>query len=180
MFCPNTTTTIFHLLLFFVVALLMPPTDLPTISAPIISPSPHVSRTRSFTMTDYTTITQYSFLFASHPTCSSFSPAMNNAYSEDFDPAVVATFFTDAARTTVVPNVITVIRAAIIDIVLLSSTTNRTVVVPIINHMPLFGNCGIPPRKFAIRSTTTLTTALEAIVAVTQTVLVIKLNTASV
>ena len=158
----------------------MPTTALPTTSASIISPSPHISRTRSFTMTNFTSITQYSFEFSPHPTCRSFGTALNNSYAEDFEPAVVATFFTDAARTTVVPNVITVIRAAIIDIVLLSSTTNRTVVVPIINHMPLFGNCGIPPRKFAIRSTTTLTTALEAIVAATQTVLVIKLNTASV
>ena len=175
-----TNTILITLLFIVVVAMLMPTTALPTTSASIISPSPHLSRTRSFTMTNFTTITQYSFEFGPHPTCCTFGIALNNSYAEDFEHAVVATFFTDAAMTTVVFNVIPVIRAAIVDIVLFSSTVNRTVAVPIINHMPLFGHCGNPQQKFAIRSLATFTTSLEAVVAATQTILVIKLNSASV
>jgi len=142
----NATTIL--LLLFFVLALLMPTTDLsPTPTSSIVSPSLHFSRNRSFTMTNYTSITQYSFSFAPHPTCGTFCAAMNNAYSEDFDPAVVATFFTDAARTQVVPDVIPIIRAAIIDTIMLSTTAPRPVVAPIVNIMALFGMFHRPPRK---------------------------------
>ena len=159
----------------------MPTTDISTTpTSSIVSPSPNLSRNRSFTMTDYTTITQYSFSFAHHPTCPTFSNAMNNAYSEDFDPAVVATFFTDTARTQVVPNVVAVIRAAIIDTVMLSTTATRPVVAPIVNIMALFGHFGTPtPQKLPLRSTTTFTTALDAVIAATQTVVVIKINSAS-
>ena len=93
---------------------------------------------------------------------------------------VVATYFNDAARTTVVPNVVTVIQNAIIDTVLLSSPATRPTVAPIINQLPLFGKFGNPQRRFAIHSTSTLTSALDATIADVGTQVVFSLNTAAV
>ena len=131
-------------------------------------------------MTNYTAIPGYCFEFGAHPTCKTFATALNNSYAEDFDTAVVASFFTDPSKTTVTPNLIFVIREAIIATVLLSSTADRTVVAPIINRMPLFGQFGTPPRKFPIRSPSTFTSALDAVQTTAQHMyVVIRLNTAS-
>ena len=174
------TMTIILTLLFIVVAILMPTSNLPTKSTSIVSPSPHTSRTRPFTMTNYTTIPGYSFEFGTHPTCNTLANALNNSYAEDFDTPVVASFFTDASQTTVTPNIIFIIREAIIATVLLSSTADRTVVAPIINRMPLFGQFGNPTRKFLIRSPSTFTSALDATLTTPQRMhVVIRLNTAS-
>ena len=52
--------TIIVPILLFVIVILMPTTDQPTISSSTVSPSPHLSQTRSFTMTNYTLITDWS------------------------------------------------------------------------------------------------------------------------
>ena len=90
----NTTTIIIPILLFFVVAILMPPTHHDKLS--IVSPSPYLSCTRSFTMANFTTITDISFSFTDHPTCPAFSKALNDTYAEPFNAAVLTSLFPDA------------------------------------------------------------------------------------
>ena len=75
-------------------------------------------------MTDYISITDWSFKFADHPHCLPFRFALNNTYSEDFDNAVIVPIFTDANRTMVVTDAVPIIQAAIIDIILISSTAD--------------------------------------------------------
>ena len=87
----------------------MPTTDQPTTSSSIVSPSPHLLHTRSFTMTIYTSINEWSFRFANHPHCQSFGLTLNIIYSEGFDNAVVGQIFTDANKTIVASDVIAII-----------------------------------------------------------------------
>ena len=156
----------------------MPTTDQSIISS-IVSPSPYIPQTRSFTMTDYTTINYFSFSFGDHPTCPAFSDALNNTYSEPFANTIAVRFFTNARRTTVAPDIITVLREAIIDTVLISSIADRTVVAPIINSMLLFAKCDNPSRKFPLQLPGTVTTAFDANVATPSNYFLIRLNPAT-
>ena len=176
LFSSNTTTIISTTLFLLVVNILMPTTDQPITSSSIVSSSPFLSQTRSFTMTDYTSITDWSFKFADHPHCLPFGVALNNTYSEDFDDAVVAQILTDSTRTIVAADAILTFNAAIINIIMYSSTADCTVVAPIINQMLLFGYFGHPPQKYSIRSPATITKALNISVATTRTAIVIQLN----
>ena len=137
----NITTTMVLILLFNVVAILMPTTDRTTKSS-IISPSPYLSRTRSFTMANYTVIVDVVFSFSDHPTCPAFSKALSNTYTEPIAADVVAILFTDAGRTAGVADVVTVFHASIIDMIIISSTADCTVVASIINSMLLFVRAG--------------------------------------
>ena len=67
----------------------------------------------------------------------------------------------------------------IIDTVLLSSSADQVVVAPIINHTPLFERFGNPAWKFNLRSTSTITSALGAVVTSNKPDVVIYINTAS-
>ena len=142
----NTSTIIIPILLFFVVVILMPPTTR-SYKSPIVSPSPYIPRTRSFTMTDYTPINDWSFKFSTHPIQPRFSNGLNNTYSENFDDATIATFFTTPARTVIAPTSVILLQTAIVDTVLLTSTADRTVVAPIFDQMLLFANFGNPLRR---------------------------------
>ena len=51
---------------------------------------------------------------------------LNDTYWEDFETATIARLFTTTACTLVAPDAITIIRATIVDTVLLSSTADRT------------------------------------------------------
>ena len=110
----SSTIVIIPILLFLVVALLMPSAALPTTSS-IVSLSPFISQTRSFTMADYTPISDWTFKFSDHPLCSRVASGLNNTYSENFNDAVVARLFTNQSCTIVAADAITIIRAAIID-----------------------------------------------------------------
>ena len=101
-------------------------------------------------MVDYTSLTDWSFKFANHPHCEPFGVALNNPYYEDFDNPVVDGFFTNTNRTLVTADAITVLHSAIIDIIMISSTADCTVVAPIINQMLLFGFFGNPAQKYPI------------------------------
>ena len=92
----------------------------------------------------------------------------------------MAPVFTNVTRATVSVDAIAGIRNEIIDTILLTSTANRTVVAPIINHMLLSIKQGNPVRKYAVRTPSTLTTALNAVVAATGTRVVFHLNTTPV
>ena len=139
----------------------MPPTTRSNRSS-IISPSPHLPQTRSFTMTNYTTIINVSFVFSGHPACLAFSSALNNTYAEPLATAAVVSLFTDAGRTSIVTDVVPVLLATIIDAIMITSTADRTVVAPIINGMFLFVRGGNPLRKLPIRTTSTIKNALDA------------------
>ena len=127
-------------------------------------------------MADYTSLTDWSYKFANHPHCEPFDVVLNNIYSEDFDNAVVDRIFTDANKTLFATNIIPVLRAAIIDIIMISSTADRAVVATIINQMLLFEFFGNPGRKYPIRSTATVTKALNVSVATNRTDIVLQLN----
>ena len=93
-------------------------------------------------MIDYTTINNYSFSFSDHPTCPAFSAALNDTYSEPFAATVAVALFTNATQTTVAPNILPVLQAAVIDTIMLSTTADRAVVASIINSMLLFTYTG--------------------------------------
>ena len=175
----NTTTLIIPILLFLVVVILMPPTTRSATSS-IVSPSPYLPRTRSFTMTDFTPFTDWSFEFAPHPTCPAYHNALNNIYSEPFEPAFVATLFTDASRTVVSPNVIAALRAGIVETILLTSTATRTVITPVINQMLLFCRTNTNTRRFPLRTPATFTAALTSFLATNITAVVIRVATTPV
>ena len=97
-------------------------------------------------------------------------------YLELFETAVIDSVFTDGNKTAVAADAITVIKTGIIDTILLTSTADRTVVSPIVNHMFLFENFGTPTRKFPIWSSATFTAVLDAIITSNATSVVIKFN----
>ena len=92
----------------------------------------------------------------------------------------MAPLFTDATRATAGVDSVAALRSAIVDVIQLSSTADRTVTAPILNHMLISFRYGTPPRKYPIRSASTLTTALNAVVAGTATRVVFHLNTAPI
>ena len=171
----NSTTVIIPILLFLVVALLMPSTALPAISS-IFSPSPFISRTRSFTMTDYTPINDWTLKFSDHPLFSRLSSGLNNTYSKDFNDTIVARLFTNQSRIIVATDAVTNIRAAIVNTILVTSKADRPVVNPIINQMLLFGNFGNPPHRYPVRTPATLTKILNVSLATNKTTVVIMVN----
>ena len=175
----NTTTIITRILLSVGVVVLVTTTDQST-KLSIVSPSPHLSQTRSFTMTDYTTITNYSFSFSDHPTCPAFSTTLNNTGSEPFVKNIAVSLFTNTAKTTVATDIIPVLHAAIIDTVMISFTADQTIVAPISNSMLLFAYGGNPSRKFMLCSVGTITTAFNATVAANRHAVIIQLNIATV
>ena len=118
--------------------------------------------------------------FYAAPHCLPFSVALNNTYSEDFDDAVIVLIFTDANRTFVATNAFSIIIAAIIDIIMISSTADWDVVAPIISQMLLLGYFCQPAQKYPPRSTATITKVLNVSVAANKTAVVIYLNPASV
>ena len=141
--------------------------------SPLVSPSPSLPQTRSFTMTNYTPINDWSFKFAQHPTNINFSRGLNDTYSENFEDATIDCLFTTAGRTAVAADAITTLRNTLIDTVLLTSTADRSVVAPIFDQMLLFAQCGAPSRRYPIRTATSLTTILNATLAKTKTAVVI-------
>ena len=131
-------------------------------------------------MTDYTTITNYSFSFSDHPTCPAFSTTLNNTGSEPFVKNIAVSLFTNTAKTTVATDIIPVLHAAIIDTVMISFTADQTIVAPISNSMLLFAYGGNPSRKFMLCSVGTITTAFNATVAANRHAVIIQLNIATV
>ena len=127
----------------------MKTTDQP-IKSSIVSPSPHLSQTRSFTMSNSTTLTAYNFNFGDHTLCPMFSITLNNTYAELFETSVVNRLFTDANKTAVATDAILIIWTAVIDTILISSTADQTVVAPIVNQMLIFVFGGNPIQKFLI------------------------------
>ena len=107
----KTKATIFYKLiiaLLFLLLILMPTpsSSLHKLSS-IVSPSPNpLSKTRSFTMSDFTPITQLFFIFGPHhsPKYEFLDTALNNVYSEPLDDAVLASLFTDANKTAFKPD----------------------------------------------------------------------------
>ena len=128
----------------------MPTTDRPTLSSSIVSPSPHLSRKKSFTMATFTSITAIDFKFGDHPLCPLFSSSLNDTYSEPFEQGVIDSIFTDNTKTTVAPDVVPLLHAAIIDVIMISTTAAQTVVAPIINSVLLFAYAGHLLCKFPI------------------------------
>ena len=112
------------IILILLAILLMPTTDSATKSIGIVSPSPHITRTRSFTMPDFTPIIKYSFRFAEHHQSPALDSSLNNTYSEPVDDTVTVHFFTDNLRTVVDPDAISKIRIAIVDLIENCSTAD--------------------------------------------------------
>ena len=127
-------------------------------------------------MSDYTSITDWSFKFANHPHCLQFILALNNTYAEDLDDAAIVLIFTNAHRMIVTTDPIPILWAAIVDVIMISSTVDRAVVVQIINQMLLFAFIGNPGQKYPFCSAVTITKALNMIVAANKTSVVIQLN----
>ena len=130
-------------------------------------------------MTSFIAITNYSYKFRENPHCANFHNTLNNTYVQPFESSDVNRFFTDARKTAITANIITIMRSAIIDTILLSSQADITVTAPIVNHMLLFGYFGIPVQKFPIQSPGTVYTALNAALAGNSTTVIIQINTAS-
>ena len=80
----SSNSTFYYNLFVVVVVILMLTTHQPTTSSNFVSPSPHQSRTQSFTITDHTFLVDWSFKFSDHPLCLTVADALNNTYSEDF------------------------------------------------------------------------------------------------
>ena len=157
----------------------MPTTDLPATSSIIVSPSQHFPP-QSFTMTNYTALIAYNFKFCDHPLCHIFTTSLNNTYAELFQNSVADWFFTNANNTAVAPNVITIIRTAIIDTIMILSTADCTIDAPIIIYIHLFTYGGIPFRKFPIQTASTFATALQAIITTTHVTVVFQLDTGNI
>ena len=101
---PLNATTIVFTLLFFIVVILMPNTE-HTSTSSIFRPSPNpLARSRSVTMTDFTSIREYIFQFNQHPHCESLHNAFNNTYSEPLNDTVRASLFIDVNRTAMATN----------------------------------------------------------------------------
>ena len=128
-------------------------------------------------MTDFTSITDWSFQFPVHLHCKTYHATLNDIYSEPLEPAVVDNLFTTVAKTTVTPNAIATIRAGIVNTIRVTSTADRIVIVPIINQMLIFATCGTPTKRFPIRSPATFTAALNATIAAVHATRVIRFST---
>ena len=123
----------------------MPNTDQPTTTSSIVSPSPNpLSKARSFTMTNFSTITEYSFKFSQHSHGTSFHTALNNTYAELFEDTVVNRLFMDDGCTTIAINITIVLRTTIIDTILLSSQSDYITIASIVKHVLLFSYLGLP------------------------------------
>ena len=155
----------------------MPTPTLSTIS--IVSPSPNPLTTRSFTVANFTPITEYAFKFATHHQSPTLEASLNNTYLEKFDDANTVSFFTDAARTLVDSNTVTKIRNAIINSIDSYSQANRTIIASIINIIIIFTMVGKPQQRYPLRSTLMLTTALTTTLVMNQNYLIVYLNTTS-
>ena len=127
-------------------------------------------------MADYTPTNDWSFKFFNHPHCPPFSLALNNTSAEDLDDAAIAPLFTNILKTIVTTDAITILRAAIVDVNMLTSTADQAVVVPIVNQMLLFTWIGNPGQKYPLRSAATITKALNMIVAGNKTSVVLQFN----
>ena len=174
----NTATIITRIILFVAVVILMTTTDQPTQSlSSIISTSPNLPQTQSFTMVDYTPVIDWYFHYAAHLHSKTYHNALNDLYSEPSDHAVVDNLFTTAAKTTIVPNVIATVRAGIVDTILFTSTADRILIAPVINQMLLFAVCRAPGKRFPLRSPTTFTAALDATLATGSTNMIVQLLT---
>ena len=92
----------------------------------------------------------------------------------------MAPLFTDATRATASADPVAALRSAIVDVIQLSSTADRTITAPILNHMLISVRYGNPPRKYPIRSASTLTRALTAVVASNSTRVDFRLNPAPI
>ena len=125
----------------------MPNTENTTTTAisNIVSSSPNLSRSRSFTIKNFITITDYTFKFGAHPHCERFDNGLNNTYPEPFDAIVVNSIFTDTGRTAIATDVVANIRAAIIDIIEVTSQADRAVIAPIINCLIMSASIGTSP-----------------------------------
>ena len=154
----------------------MPTTDFTTKEIGIVSPSPHITRTRSFTMPDFTPIVEYAFSFAANHQSPALEDSLNNTYSEPLDDAAILPIFTDVQHTVVDTDAIAKIRVAIIDSITACSQADRTTIAPIVNSLLLFVMVGKPLRRYPLRSHATLTTALTAVLTNKQVNIVIFLN----
>ena len=126
-----TTATTFYktiLALLFLLLILMPTTSSALHQqSNIVSPSPHpLSRSRSFTMTNYTTINQLYFIFDPHhlPKYELLDTALNNVYSKPIDNTVLTPLFTDANKTAFQADPVDLIRSAIVNIIATNSRYN--------------------------------------------------------
>lgn len=131
-------------------------------------------------MTSFTPFINWSFEFASHVTCPTYHVALDNVYSKPFKHAFVATLFTDANRTAVVPDVITVFQASIVNAILFISPAARTVIAPIIKQMILFYLTTHNTCRFPLRSPATMTAAFNNFLATNDTSVVMHVATTPV
>ena len=130
-------------------------------------------------MLNYTTTAEYSFKFGFRHQYNNFANTLNNAYSEQFNNAIDKSFFTDANCTTVAPDVIAKIRKVIIDTIETNGQADWTTIAPIINSMLLFSQVGKAARQFPFCTPLSITSALTAAIAASDTMVVICLNRAS-
>lgn len=158
----------------------MPNTDYPTATSSIISPSPNLlSRSRSFSMSNFTKITEYLFhVLPHHHYCASLHSSLNDTYFEQFDDAVAASFFTDVNQTTVATDVITSTRNAIIASIEATSQADHNTIAPMVNSLVLFAQIRSPIHQFSFRSPSTIQLGLIAVLSTNTTQVVIQLNTA--
>ena len=101
-------------------------------------------------------------------------------YGEPFGDTFVDWLFTNATKTAIATNVITVIREAAINTILISFTADHREIAPIINSMLTFSIYRASPQKFSIWTAGTVRTALNAILATGHTQVMFQINTVSV
>ena len=130
-------------------------------------------------MSNFPTITEYSFKVGPHHLRTTFASILNNMYVEQFDNAITTSFFTDTAQTAVAEDIITKIRNGIIDAIEINSQTDLLNIAPIINSMFLYAICGKLTRRIPFRTPSSMTSALVAAVAAGETTVIITLNSAS-
>ena len=70
----------------------MPTTDHPTTSSSIVSLSPHFSQTRTFTMTDFTPLNDWSFEFAAHLNYTTYHTALKTSIWNLLNPLLLTPY----------------------------------------------------------------------------------------
>ena len=132
-------------------------------------------------MANYTTITDIVFEFSPlHLTQLEYlDHSLNNFYSKFLEDPVTMSLYTDSNKTTFQNDAITLIRSGIFDIITANSRSNRFVVEPLIDALPLYSVIGSTSNKSRcpLRSVSTLATAFAAQVKAAKTHFTINLMT---
>lgn len=143
-----------------------------------LSPT-HITRTRSFTMSNYNTITKYLFQFSPHhsPNLKDVHTFLNNVYSKQLTSSASAALFTDTGHTTIDHDALKTIQTDIIGLIIAAGEADHPMVTTIIIKLPLSVFYGKPEQRFPLWGPASITTALEQTITANQNYLILYSST---